>query len=134
MDPTAAGEQGAVIAAPRGAVQRHRAGPRGHDLIGGGAVLCAIAGVLALAFAGFQGMRSGPTAQASFVPGAILTDPNAPLPGEGPPSGAPTAIITAKVYGPAPTAELRLITCGGTFNSHRSSYDDDVVVCARESA
>lgn len=41
---------------------------------------------------------------------------------------------TSTVYGPTPTAELRLITCGGAFNRARESYDDNVVVYARETA
>jgi sortase (surface protein transpeptidase) len=36
----------------------------------------------------------------------------------------------AHVYGPTPDAELRLITCGGTFDRHRGSYVDNVVVYA----
>jgi LPXTG-site transpeptidase (sortase) family protein len=39
---------------------------------------------------------------------------------------------TTLVYGPTPTAELRLITCGGTFSSATQSYSDDVVVFAAE--
>lgn len=41
---------------------------------------------------------------------------------------------TAQVYAPTPTAELRLITCGGSFDTARRSYDDNVVVYARETA
>ena len=37
---------------------------------------------------------------------------------------------TAEVYGPTTGAELRLITCGGTFDSTRRSYEDNVVVYA----
>jgi LPXTG-site transpeptidase (sortase) family protein len=39
---------------------------------------------------------------------------------------------TAEVYGPTTGAELRLITCGGTFDSTRRSYEDNVVVYARQ--
>jgi sortase (surface protein transpeptidase) len=42
-----------------------------------------------------------------------------------------SAFPTAEVYGPAADAELRLITCGGRFDSSRRSYVDDVVVFAR---
>jgi sortase family protein len=35
---------------------------------------------------------------------------------------------TAAVYGPAPDAELHLITCGGTFDYATHSYRSDVVV------
>jgi len=42
-----------------------------------------------------------------------------------------TAFPSAEVYGPTPTAELRLITCGGQFDRSRRSYVDDVVVFAR---
>jgi hypothetical protein len=41
------------------------------------------------------------------------------------------AFPTASVYGPTPGAELRLITCGGTFDRSRGSYRDNVVVSAR---
>ena len=37
---------------------------------------------------------------------------------------------TEKVYGPTPDSELRLITCGGTFNGRVGSYDDNIVVYA----
>jgi hypothetical protein len=36
-----------------------------------------------------------------------------------------------EVYGPAPGAQLRLITCGGTFDHARRSYRDNVIVFAR---
>jgi len=38
---------------------------------------------------------------------------------------------TATVYGPVPDAELRLITCGGTFDYARGNYLSNVVVYAR---
>jgi LPXTG-site transpeptidase (sortase) family protein len=37
---------------------------------------------------------------------------------------------TQVVYGPAPDAELRLITCGGTFDSQTKSYLSNTVVYA----
>jgi hypothetical protein len=37
---------------------------------------------------------------------------------------------TAKVYSPTPVPELRLITCGGTFDRSRRSYEDNIVVYA----
>lgn len=37
---------------------------------------------------------------------------------------------TAEVYGAVPTAQLRLITCGGSFDRARGSYLSDVVVYA----
>ena len=40
---------------------------------------------------------------------------------------------TAEVFGPAPWAALRLVTCGGTFDRDRGSYLDNVVVSARPS-
>jgi hypothetical protein len=45
-----------------------------------------------------------------------------------------TAFPTAEVYGPTTGAELRLITCGGTFDRSRRSYTDNVVVYASASA
>jgi sortase (surface protein transpeptidase) len=39
---------------------------------------------------------------------------------------------TARVYGPAPVAELRLITCGGTFDYATRSYLSNVVVYSTE--
>ena len=40
------------------------------------------------------------------------------------------AFPTEAVYGPTPTAELRLITCGGEFDRASSHYRDNVVVFA----
>ena len=37
---------------------------------------------------------------------------------------------TPAVYGAAPTPQLRLITCGGTFDAARGSYLSNVVVYA----
>ncbi|WP_432828989.1 class F sortase [Dactylosporangium sp. CA-092794] len=37
---------------------------------------------------------------------------------------------SAKVYGPTPVPELRLITCGGSFDQSRHSYRDNLVVYA----
>ncbi|WP_344615637.1 class F sortase [Dactylosporangium salmoneum] len=37
---------------------------------------------------------------------------------------------SSKVYGPTPVPELRLITCGGTFDQSRHSYRDNLVVYA----
>jgi sortase (surface protein transpeptidase) len=39
---------------------------------------------------------------------------------------------TAEVYGPTTGPELRLITCGGVFDRSRRSYEDNVVVFARQ--
>ena len=41
---------------------------------------------------------------------------------------------TDEVYGPTTGAELRLITCGGTFDRSRRSYVDNIVVFARADA
>jgi hypothetical protein len=41
-----------------------------------------------------------------------------------------TRFPSDKVYGPTPDAELRLVTCGGTFDTVRNSYRDNVVVYA----
>jgi LPXTG-site transpeptidase (sortase) family protein len=40
------------------------------------------------------------------------------------------AFPTARVYGPTPGPELRLITCGGVFDRHSSHYRDNVIVTA----
>ncbi|HEY2795652.1 MAG TPA: class F sortase [Micromonosporaceae bacterium] len=45
-------------------------------------------------------------------------------------SYAANAFPTAAVYGPTPTAELRLITCGGVYSPTTDSYSDNVVVFA----
>jgi len=37
---------------------------------------------------------------------------------------------STKVYGPTPVPELRLITCGGTFDQAKHSYRDNLVVYA----
>lgn len=42
------------------------------------------------------------------------------------------AFPTDRVYGPTAGPELRLITCGGTFDSGAGSYRDNTVVFARE--
>jgi sortase (surface protein transpeptidase) len=44
-----------------------------------------------------------------------------------PKSGFPTDAV----FGPAPGAELRLVTCTGTFDRARGSYRDNLVVFAR---
>ena len=41
---------------------------------------------------------------------------------------------TAAVYGPTPDAELRLITCSGTFDPARRSYLSNVVVYAMQAS
>ena len=41
---------------------------------------------------------------------------------------------SASVYGAVPDAELRLITCGGTFDYAKGSYLSNVVVYARLSS
>lgn len=43
---------------------------------------------------------------------------------------AKDAFPTDQVYQPTPGAELRLITCGGTFDQSRLSYRDNIVVYA----
>jgi sortase (surface protein transpeptidase) len=43
---------------------------------------------------------------------------------------AKDAFPTAEVYGPAPDPELRLITCGGTFDSTTGHYRSNVVAFA----
>jgi hypothetical protein len=40
------------------------------------------------------------------------------------------AFPTTRVYGPTPDPQLRLITCGGVFNSAERSYLDNTVVYA----
>jgi hypothetical protein len=44
---------------------------------------------------------------------------------------AKDAFPTDAVYGDTDGAELRLVTCGGAFDSERGHYDDNVVVFAR---
>ena len=41
---------------------------------------------------------------------------------------------TQTVYGPTPDAELRLITCGGTFDSTTGHYLSNIVVYATEAS
>jgi sortase (surface protein transpeptidase) len=41
-----------------------------------------------------------------------------------------TAFPTSVVYGPAPDAELRLITCGGTFDRSTGHYLSNVIAFA----
>ena len=42
------------------------------------------------------------------------------------------AFPTDRVYGPTAGPELRLITCGGSFDRSAGSYRDNTVVFARE--
>lgn len=42
------------------------------------------------------------------------------------------AFPTQRVYGPTQGAELRLLTCGGSFDEDARSYDDNLVVYARQ--
>lgn len=42
------------------------------------------------------------------------------------------AFPTAEVYGPVARPELRLITCGGTFDESSGHYRDNVVVFAQQ--
>lgn len=42
-----------------------------------------------------------------------------------------TAFPTRQVYGPTDAAELRVITCGGSFDRKEGSYNDNIVVFAR---
>jgi Sortase domain len=42
-----------------------------------------------------------------------------------------TSFPTDAVFGPTPGAELRLVTCAGTFDRARGSYRDNLVVFAR---
>ena len=44
-----------------------------------------------------------------------------------------TLVSTAKVYGDVDSAQLRLITCGGEFDSSARSYVDNIVVYAERS-
>jgi hypothetical protein len=44
---------------------------------------------------------------------------------------AKDAFPTARVYAPTSRPELRLITCGGTFDRSARSYEDNVVVSAQ---
>ncbi|RFA20556.1 class F sortase [Subtercola boreus] len=45
---------------------------------------------------------------------------------------AKAAFPTGEVYAPTPTAQLRLITCGGVFDDSTGHYVDNVVVFASE--
>jgi sortase (surface protein transpeptidase) len=38
------------------------------------------------------------------------------------------AFPTEAVYAPTPDSEIRMITCGGVFNEHTRSYEDNIVV------
>jgi sortase (surface protein transpeptidase) len=44
------------------------------------------------------------------------------------------AFPTVRVYGPVARAELRLITCGGRFDSSSGHYDDNIIVFAHLTA
>jgi hypothetical protein len=49
-------------------------------------------------------------------------------------SYAKDSFPSSDVYGPVPDAELRLITCGGTFDPQTGSYFSNTVVYAVKSA
>ncbi|GGF41493.1 class F sortase [Subtercola lobariae] len=57
----------------------------------------------------------------SFVVDSTITVPKQQFP-------------TTQVYGPTPTAQLRVITCGGAFDDSYGHYLDNVVVFAHKSA
>lgn len=42
------------------------------------------------------------------------------------------AFPTEQVYGPTTRPEIRLITCGGRFDSQARSYEDNIVVYANQ--
>ena len=44
---------------------------------------------------------------------------------------AKSAFPTKLVYGPTPDAELRLVTCGGSFDSSTGHYVDNIIVFAK---
>jgi hypothetical protein len=41
-----------------------------------------------------------------------------------------TALPTSRIFSPATTRYLRLITCGGPFNHHTHHYPDNLIVYA----
>ena len=45
---------------------------------------------------------------------------------------AKTSFPTSQVYGPTPGPELRLVTCGGTFDSATGHYLSNLIVYATE--
>jgi hypothetical protein len=42
-------------------------------------------------------------------------------------------IVTRDIYGPTPDPELRLITCGGTFDYATGHYLSNTIIYATES-
>ena len=71
-------------------------------------------------------LRAGDRIEVTRADGTRLrfvVDSNQRFPKAGFPTGA--------VFGPTPAAELRLITCAGTFDRARGSYRDNLVVFAR---
>ena len=71
-------------------------------------------------------LRAGDHIEVSRADGTRLrfvVDSNQSFPKAGFPTGA--------VFGPTPAAELRLVTCAGTFDRARGSYRDNLVVFAR---
>jgi Sortase domain len=71
-------------------------------------------------------LRPGGTVQVELADGARLT-----FVVEQARSFPKAAFPTAEVFGPAPWAALRLVTCGGDFDRARGSYRDNLVVFAR---
>jgi sortase (surface protein transpeptidase) len=71
---------------------------------------------LAAGDAVFVARQDGRTAQ--FVVQRVVEAPKTNFP-------------TAAVYGPTAGAELRLITCGGSFDRSALSYRDNIIVYAK---
>ena len=71
-------------------------------------------------------LRAGDRIEVTRADGTRLrfvVDSNQSFPKAGVPTGA--------VFGPTPAAELRMVTCAGTFDRSRGSYRDNLVVFAR---
>lgn len=80
-------------------------------------------------FFGLGSLRPGDTASVTRADGtvAVFTVDSVEKYGK-------TTFPTLQVFGNTDHAALRLITCGGTFNPNKRSYEDNIVVYAHLSS
>jgi hypothetical protein len=81
-----------------------------------------------LTFANLDEMKAGEAAEVTLADGATVW-----FTVTGSQEVSKTAFPTQQVYGPTPDPTLRLITCGGTFDSSTGHYDDNLIVYLTES-
>jgi hypothetical protein len=81
-----------------------------------------------LTFANLDQMKAGEAAQVTLADGATVW-----FTVYATQEVSKTAFPTSEVYGPTQGPELRLITCGGAFDSATGHYVDNFIVYLKES-